>query len=165
MIRVLAIIFLIVVLCGFIASNASKVYVDGMFLDRDLLSLISEEDKARLISFGVYKSSAKYKRGSKAYTVNGSNPNYVSMGATLWDAERSTIHGSSHTMQTRDADAVSAGSGLAFHTIGDDLYAYSSGEIRENPERFRKLSEDLIDQVSRLSGLRESEGGLASNSL
>lgn len=93
--------------------------------------------------------------GSEAYVVNNFLPKHVSKHAGLWSEDLSTIQGSSHTMYERDANIISTGSGMAFHTINGKLYTYSSGDVRDNPEMFKELVSELVDKVQDLKQLRE----------
>lgn len=143
---------LIGVVVGFGAyHNTDRVYLEGMFVDGELLEMLTNGQRKALEQNSVFQAYAIYKEGSEAYVVNGRHPAFVAMHAGLWSEDLATIYGSSHTMKERDAIKVATGSGLAFHTINGKLYAYSSGEIRNNPGRFKELVSELVIQVEELA--------------
>ncbi|MEZ8082844.1 hypothetical protein [Enterovibrio norvegicus] len=134
----------------FIAQNIDKVWLEGMFVDSNLLSHLSKEQRETLKDAPIYKSYAKYDSGSEAYTVNGMEVPFVSIHTGLWADDLTTIHGASHSNSQRDAANVADGSGFAFHVIEGELYAYSSGDVRDNPEMFKGLLADLVQKVESL---------------
>ena len=136
--------------------------MEGMILDSSILSQLSAEQISLLEDRGAYQVYATYSEGSPAYTRNNHQPPFVSMHAGLWSDDGTTVHGSSHSMQARDAADVSPRSGLALHVIDGELYTYSWGDVRANPEDFKPLIDDLVQQVDSLYvarlGWNDSEG-------
>lgn len=126
-------------------ENQHRFYFEGMLVDNDLLNVIPAQGRELLSSRNAYAVTARYSDGSEALIVNGKQPPYVSLHAGLWDATGRTIHGSSLTNSSFLAGEVTEGSGFAFHTVDGKLYAYSSGEVRDNPERFEPLLIQSLD--------------------
>lgn len=131
-----------------IGINAKdRFYLEGMLSDSDLLNVLTDDQSKVLIDSGVFRVYAKYSDGSEAYILDGKQPPYVFVHAGLWDKEHETVHGSSAGKSSFLKGEILEGSGLGFHTINGKLYAYSSGEVRDNPERFIPLLNDVIEQV------------------
>lgn len=150
MIKTVASIVIGLIIGTLISSNIDKVYMNGMFVDNDLLTTLSKEQYDTLSKNNSFKTYAKYNKGSEAYIVDNKRPSYVSIHAGLWSDDLSTIHGSSYSMSQRDANNISPDSGMTFHTIDGQLYAYSKGEIRDNPKAFKLLISDLVGQFDDL---------------
>lgn len=149
---------LVGIVIGFgLIQYQDRVYLNGMFVDSELLETLTYDQKEVLTQNHVFQAHAIYKEGSEAYVVNGQYPNFVSMHAGLWSKDFTTIHGSSHSSRERDAVNVSVGSGMVFHTINGKLYAYSSGEIRDNPDKFKTLISELVDQVEELAEVMSAQ--------
>ena len=59
--------------------NADRVYMNGMFVDNDLLETLTKEQYNSLTSNHSFDTSAIYRKGNDAYIVNNKRPNYISM--------------------------------------------------------------------------------------
>ena len=148
--KTIASIVIGIIIGMFVSSNIDKVYMNGMLVDNDLLNTLSEKQYNVLSQNKPFETYAIYSKGSEAYIVDNKRPAYVSMHAGLWSDDLTTIHGSSHSMSQRDANNVSPDSGMTFHSIDGELYAYSKGEIRDNPKAFKLLISDLVGQFDDL---------------
>ncbi|KZN63321.1 hypothetical protein N478_03465 [Pseudoalteromonas luteoviolacea S4060-1] len=124
--------------------------MNGMVVDNNLLETLTQEQYEYLSKNSVYKTSAIYQKGNDAYIVGNTRPNFVAMNVALWSNDLTTIQGSSSSMVERDAAKISPNSGMMFHTINGELYAYSSGDIRDNPSNFKSLISELVEQVGEL---------------
>lgn len=131
---------LIGVLSGtLLGMNVEKFYLNGMFVDNDLLETLTPAQYQSLTKNNVFETSAIYFEDN------------LSMKASIWSKDLTAIGGSSLSISRGNEDKATLHSGMMFHTINEKLYAYSSGDIRDNPDKFKLLITELIGQVEELA--------------
>lgn len=146
--RILILLFFVLpVTMAFVSINSNSMTIDGMTPDNHLLSMLTEAQKKKLLRLRAHKIFIKYKdtKGEFANTTSPDMSSSRSVGFRCGEAKSACF--TSHVLLDVRGRKIGNDTGLGFHTENGEVYAYSSGDVRDKPKEFTRTIESLISEL------------------
>jgi hypothetical protein len=121
-------------------------YMYGKFRDSSIKSLLSTDQVESLKKITPVEIDYNYQSGSSAYEINGAQPDRLRITELIGCEKDNSIcayKGGTFIIKTDNEP----GDGFAFRTINGELYSFSSGKIRETPDKYKDQIISAVNSV------------------